>query len=389
MLKIIKTILLFIISLFPILSFLDIGKTTINLNDYVVITSSGYDSQGTVSYSFDYDKLADDYRGKIKIKKYYKDVWGFNYYEGEDGIGLLISKCVDMSFDKDDDLSNGETVSLLWKCDDNFADEYLDVKLKYSDIEYEVNGLQAIEKFNAFDYLDLFFSGTDPYGRLDVIKNNAIEEMEEIDYEIDKVNNLKNGDNVKITVKLKCKEDEFIEKYGKILEKKEEIFTVSDLPKYVTDISEIPTELYEKMNNQLKDAFESHKASYWNPNTQIIEFTNIGNYMLTCKEGMEEYPYNYLYYVYKVTINTGANDFSYYWYGFYTEIMILGDGNCTVDISNYAVSEASSSIFGHQGDYLSVDDNYYVAGFSDIESLFNKHIVSKIENYDYTKIIDE
>ena len=43
------------------------GSTTVQLNKYVKIEASGYESMGTASYSFDYDAFEKDYSGKIKL----------------------------------------------------------------------------------------------------------------------------------------------------------------------------------------------------------------------------------------------------------------------------------------------------------------------------------
>ena len=101
-------------------------------------------------------------------------------------------------------------------------------------------------------------------------------------------------------------------------------------------------------------------------------------------------PNNYLYYVYRATINIDDVDFTYYWYGYFTDIMMLADGTCSVDLSKYTVSKASSSWGFHSGDYLSCyDGKYYVAGFADLETFINQHIVSKIANYEYTQTVDK
>ena len=118
----------------------------------------------------------------------------------------------------------------------------------------------------------------------------------------------------------------------------------------------------------------------------------IGNYLVTLKDGMSGSPNNYLYYVYKVTYsNDNVKDFVYYWYGYYENIIILADGTCAVDLSDYTVSTASSFFGSGSGDYLAVegDDNrHFVAGFADLDTFFNKHIVSKIETYEYKQTIE-
>jgi len=145
-----------------------------------------------------------------------------------------------------------------------------------------------------------------------------------------------------------------------------------------------------KMDKQMLDEFYATAERNWEHGVEDINsINNVGNYMVTLKEGVTRNPHNYLYYVYKVNIDTEDGEFTYYWYGYFTDIMILEDGTCTVDISGYTVSE-SSSFFGlTDGDYLKCDANHYVAGFKEIDSLFNKQIVSKSDLYEYKSTITE
>lgn len=48
--------------------FLLFGKKTINLNDYLEITTSGYEGYGNATWNFDYSRFEEDYQGKLKFK---------------------------------------------------------------------------------------------------------------------------------------------------------------------------------------------------------------------------------------------------------------------------------------------------------------------------------
>lgn len=367
------------------------GKRTVHLNDYVTISSEGYDSLGTAVYEFDYDAFQEEYGEKIKIneKKLGEEADDFLELYEDDTAQMLLDTCVAMSLDNTYGLSNGDEVNLQWDCDDEYAEEYLNLKLDYSDITYTVEGLEELGSFNPFDYVEISFSGIAPNGTFSLTPDATKEEMRYIDFSADKRSGLKIGDTVTVTASLEGSVGSFIENFGSILGKTEESYTVEGLPAYVTDIAEIPSDMYEKMNQQLKDAFDAHVASSWDDAKGPEEFTLIGNYLLTLKDGMEGKAFNYLYYVYKVTIDTEDGLFTYYWYGYYRDILMLTDGTCSVDLSEAVVSESSSSWGYHSGDYLQCDSKHFVAGFADLDTLFNKHIVSCIDRFDYQSTITE
>ncbi len=280
-------------------------------------------------------------------------------------------------------LSNGDVVTLKWNCEDEMAEEYFNVKLDYSDVTYTVKGLEEVGKFNPFDYVTVSFSGISPNGSVTITPNYDKAEMQYVSFSADKNSGLKVGDSVTVTASISGSTDSFVKKFGAVLGKTEETYSVENLARYISDFSDIPEDMYNKMDKQLQDNFNAHAANSWGSG-ESASINLIGNYLVTLKEGMSGSPNNYIYFVYCVTYsNDHIKDYTYYWYGYYENTMILADGTCTVDLSQYTVSEASSYWGFHSGDYLSLPEGYYVAGFADIDSLFNQHVVSKIEKYEY------
>ncbi len=374
------------------------GSTTVDLNKYITIEAEGYDSMGTAECHFDYSAFKKDYEGKIKVnKKKTEEMAAAGMLNGMTADELLLSTCVSQTLDEENDLSNNDVVTLKWNCNDFMAEEYFNTKLEYSDISYTVSGLKELGSFDPFEYVDVSFSGTSPNGTMTIMTDDSRPEMDHISLTCDKKGGLKEGETVKVTASYSSYDGPytFAEKFGSLLGKTEETYTVNGLSRYITDISEIPDDLYGKMDTQLQDTFRAHASKWSNPNA-LLELKPIGNYLLTIKDGMNDgwssNTNNYLYYLYQVTIENEDDDpapFVYYWYGYFTDIMLLPDGTCTVDLSNYTVSESSMGFGISMGDYLPIDDSHYVAGFADLESFFNQQIVSKIEKYDYTDLIEE
>ena len=366
------------------------GKTTVNLDKYITVNVEGYDSMGTASYEFDYDAFENDYSGKIKLNsKNDNEFSELGLLTGATIEELFLDACVSQKLDKTSGLSNGDIVTLKWNCEDTMAEEYFNVVLKYSDIEHQVSGLEEVGKINPFDYVTVSFSGVSPNGTVTITPDYNQPEMQYVTFTVDRTNGLKVGDTVTVTAKITEATDSFVEKFGCILGKTEENYSVDGLAKYISDISDIPDDMYNKMDKQLQDNFNAHVASSWVNKNAVQKFENIGNYLVTLKDGMSGSPNNYLYYVYKVTITVeDGSDFTYYWYGYFTDVLVLADGTCSVDLSKYTVSESSSSWGYHSGDYLECYEGYYVAGFAELDTFVNQHIVSKIEKYEYKQTIN-
>lgn len=380
-----RGIMLLGIILVTMLGLTGCGKTTVDLNKYITINVEGYDSMGTASYEFDYDAFKNDYSGKIKLNsKNDNELSGLGLLMGATTEDLLLESCVSQKLDKTNGLSNGDTVILKWSCEDAMAEEYFNVTLKYSDVEYKVTDLEEVGSFNPFDYVTVSFSGVSPKGTVTITPDYNQSEMQYVTFTADKTSDLKTGDTITVTANISGVVESFVEKFGCVLGKSEEIYTVDGLAKYISDVSDVPEDMYNKMDKQLQDNFNAHVAQSWADKNAVQEFENIGNYLVTLKDGMSGSPNNYLYYVYRVTITVAdGSDFTYYWYGYFTDVLILADGTCSVDLSRYTVSESSSSWGYTSGDYLECYEGYYVAGFADLDSFINQQIISKIENYEY------
>ena len=370
------------------------GSTTINLNKYVTIEAEGYNSMGTVRCTLDYEAFEKDYDGKIKANVKGSD--GGTAAEialeltfGEEVVDVLLDCCVDYQLDKRSGLSNGDVVTLKWNCEDEDAKKYFNVQLKHSDIQYTVKGLTEVATFDPFDYVNVEFAGVSPNGLVNITPNYNQPEIQYISFYADRVNGLKNGDSVVVSASISGPIDTFVEKFGCVIGKTEKTYTVDALSKYVANIEDIPEEMYNKMDKQLQDIFYAHVASDWAPE-ESGSIQLVGNYLCTMKDGMTGSPNNYLYYVYQATYSNSSSEldgYTYYWYGYFNDVMILADGTCTVDLSNYTVSEASYFFGITHGDYLSPIEGYYFAGFADLDTFFNQHIVTKIEKYEYQQTI--
>ncbi|MBQ8912576.1 MAG: hypothetical protein IJ054_00840 [Lachnospiraceae bacterium] len=398
--------------------FVKTRKTTIDLNKYVKVEFSGYDGKGKAYVSFDKEKFLKDYSDKIERTSKYKNVikqdWGGLYKEvlrestpAED----FLDECVNGNLDVSYELSNGDVVVYTWDVDTQKALDYFNCKVKIDSKTFTVAGLEAVKTFNPFDYVDVTFTGTAPDSSVKIEKKSTSDEMQYISFSADKESGVSNGDTVTVTADYAyCDEDDFIEKFGSVISENEREYTVEGLSHYVVDVNEIPADMIEKMTNQGADALRSQVANSWKNPEDLLGAESIGYYFLYPKQGMKTYDKNYIYIIYKVTAEVSSSEsdedgestedtedngsdggnLTYYYYIQFKDIIMLDDGTCSVDLSDYKIPEGSAwdrNIYS--GEIYWVSEHEYVTGYGDLDTMFNNLVVTKVEEYEYTSTVQE
>ena len=371
------------------------GKTTVNLNTYITIRCEGYDSLGTASFTFDYEAFEKDYSGKIKLStKDSNEMKMLVLMSGESSEELLLDMCVSQSLDQAKNLSNGDTITLKWNCEDEMASEYFNCKLNYSDITYTVSGLTEVEKFNPFDYVEVSFSETEPYIHATITPNYDQQEMQYIRFTADKEDHLCNGDTITITASISGSVDTFVENYGVVISETERTYTVEDMPHYATDVAEIPADIMDAMSAKGEEVFRAYVASNWSKPENLISVTYIGNYFLSSKPLETEvwgrnktfWTENYLYLIYKITATNPDPEetIEFYYYINYADIEIQPDGTCSVDINSYTAPDT-----GWFATEIFKVGNYTYVGYANLETLKQNKVTERINDYEYTSSVQE
>ena len=357
------------------------GAKKISLNDYISIEADGYDSMGEATYSFDYESFYNDFSDTIKVSpKYKSELENMGYYPEEAATDAFLSLCVDQQLDNTSDLSNGDTITLTWLCDDEMAENYFNCKLDYSDITYTVEGLKEVGEFNPFDYLTVEFDGISSAGTINITPDYSQSEMTDIYFEADMEVELSNGDVVTVTADPEEDTEYFVEEYGNIVTPLEKTYTVEGLKTYATSASQIPQETLDKMVQQGKDAFYSYVANEWVDGYKIKAVDYVGNYFLSLKEGMEG-DQNCIYIVYKIKfVENDGNTYTFYYQVRFKDMVVDGNGTCEVSLADY---EKTSDKFEY------ADGKYSVDGYGTINSLYEKVIQPQIEFYTYENNITE
>lgn len=427
--KIIKKILV-VCLLFTSLFSLTGCATTVNLNDYVTIDISGYNTVGRASATFDEEKFIEDYGDKIKfdiakLEKYLPEyAEAYNTYSVAKGYGTVeydeddikdfvenIIECsngaealldgfgLDYNLDKRTGLSNGDKVTLKWFDNsynsdyeeykdvyDTFSKEYcnfiekiFNINLKYSNKSATVSGLEEVSLFDPFSALTVKFTGISPNGYVEYDVDSNVAEAGSVYYHLaDDVNNgnLSVGDVITIKAEYYNSEESFASQYGKVLSSTEKQYTVDGLGQYVSTASQIDDTTLERMKSQCQDAYSAKTVSNFDENEAFTSLDYIGNYVLF-KKTSSSYNVNKVYLVYKANISVKGTAFTYYTYYEFSDLVLNADGSITVDLmdynrpSNYFDTEVSDGWWS----------SYRYYGFDSLDSLYTKAIQSEAEYY--------
>ena len=364
------------------------GSTTIDLNKYVTIEAEGYDSMGTVKCTFDGEAFEKDYDGKIKANVKSSD--GGTAAEialelglGEEVVDVFLDYCVYYQLDKRSELSNGDVVNLKWDCEDEDAKKYFNVQLKYSDIPYTVKGLTEVGTFDPFEYVSVEFSGASPTGTAAISQNYDKAEMQYISISADKSSGLSNGDKVTVTASVQGSVNNFVEQFGVIPSPLSKEFTVEGLPAYVTSSSEIDESTLNAMKQQAEDVYTANWYNLEGSMDGLKELTYVGNYFLSKKDGARG-DENLIYLIYKVGAEFEGEIYPLYHFIKFSNIMVSGDGSCTVDLNNHETATHRYNIDPPEG-YISV----YYYGYETLDELYGDCVLSQIDSYTFENNVAE
>ena len=163
-------------------------EVEVNLADYVKYTYEGYDGLGTGSAEIDARKIARDIEEEIGDEK---------ASEAQKKL-----KKITVTLAKTENLSNGESVAVSFgEVKEDELKEECGVIVKYDNFDTTVAGLTELEEVDLFTDYEVQFSGNDTVGYGYVNNYHFPEGVYGIYLEMDKRDNLSNGEKVKLVVK--------------------------------------------------------------------------------------------------------------------------------------------------------------------------------------------
>lgn len=368
------------------------ASSTINLNDYLVIETKGYDGYGTAHASIDWDAIDEKYGDKLAFTKEATAEYGvlLNMITPIDAI----QDYIDVDLEKSEDLTNGEEIKYAWDVSEDLS-SVVKCKLKYKEGSFNVSNLAEVGTFDAFADVEVTFSGISSNGRLEISYNGS--ELNSYDLKCDKKSGLSNGDKVTVSID-SSKVEGYAKSIGKIPCELEKEYTVEGLDSYLSSASDISAEALATLQQQASDVYNANIAKTWSEGAVLENFSYIGNYLLTVKNSDSHWGNtNVLYLVYKVQVrNTYANGeetfdevTDLYWYIAFNDLMLDAEGNLLVNISNYHVPNNRVTVDSgiSSGWWNTMRWNYY--GYETLDELYKSAVTSNIDSYNHEDNVDE
>lgn len=378
---------------------------TIDVSKYMTLSADGYNTVGKLNISFDTEKLEKDYgkqiatRFKKQMKNLKDDTYGLSsltasLYDGYEA-DLFAETCATGSADKTKNLSNGDVVTYTWDDNSDEAEEAFGVKVKYSDITYTVSGLASVNTFDAFDGVDVEFSGISPDGRATVNSLPTAAEAQGLYYTLDKNSGLSNGDTVTLTIH--SNRDDFsdcIDKYGAMPQATEKTFTVEGLNEYVTSADTLSDSVLVSLQNQAEDVFKSYAAQRFSNGQTFKGMTYLGNYILTPKNKDSWGDKDRIVLAYQVTVHhdytselntTYDADDSFFWYITFNNVSKDANSNIASGLNDYDTPTTFVKIDSgvQKYSFSSSTKTWEYYGYASLDSLYNAAVNQYVENYNH------
>lgn len=132
---------------------------TVDLTQYADVTYSGANGNGSASIALDYGGLGKELFGKDATQSIID--------EAQTELSLMGN--VDYTLDKEDGLSNGDTITMTVTCSDSFAKTH-EIKLKNTTKEITVSGLPEAESLDPFapDILTILYDDSIADGKVTI-----------------------------------------------------------------------------------------------------------------------------------------------------------------------------------------------------------------------------
>ena len=360
-------------------------KTKVNLDKYISVDFTGYDGYGKADVHFDSEAFLKDYRKKIKLKKK-GDLLTSAVMEGYTPEAFLNDYYLSGNWKLDGvdgKYKNGDKVHLSWKIDKDKIEETFRVKIKDAGKEFEVKGLDKVEKFDAFENLNIEYSGTAPNGMADLEGKGIMDGSKGLYFSADKMDGLSNGDEITVKIEPENALEAFIQKTGKAPKETEKQFKVEGLPAYIDSASAINEENLNNIKSEMEDNIKSSVAKEGD-SVQLISTEYQGYYFLKAKNknyGIQ----NVFYPVYKVTVRITlpskgfVQDYSYYVSASLQNIMDEGNGKVTIDTTDMDTVYHTFEIDTDPGNWLS--NRFYLDGFESLDSLRKEVVTKQLSNF--------
>lgn len=355
-------------------------KKTIDLEDYTKVTFSGYNGYGKATLNFDNEQFIKDIQEYGKFDRADK-----KSIENGDWSSVLSSSLdtynavneVSYELNKDRKLSNGDTVKVSFKFDNDAASK-IGIKFSGDAKKFKVKGLKKVKKINPFDYLTVSFTGTSPNASIETTvdvssKDSSVQDaMDYVDFSADHSSGIAKGDKIVITAY--ADEEYLLEESGCKLEETTKEYTCDKVDEYVMKYADITEDYLGTIKKQAEDVIDAYFAE----ESEFIKADKItfeGYYFLTNKDVDTWSSHNILDLVYSATVKSKDKSFEktkVYIPIEFTDVQKYADGQCFVNLDSWERKGSTS---------LQYDWWKQVTGYTKTDTMYNELVAARKAEY--------
>lgn len=332
-------------------------KPSFNLNNYIKITTNGYDGYGTASARVDIKALLKDASDELDI------VTEIQQLQFEFMIEEVINSEKELS--KDKNLANGDKIILKWTINESqleTLEDKLDCHFEYENFDYNVTGLKAINEYDPFKNATMEFSGVDGSGEAIFTKPNDIPENIYLYYNLSETYNLNEGDIITVTID---NPEKYLENGVKLIQTQKE-YTVEGLSQYITTLSQVSEEAKTELDNIAKKIVDEKVPENWGNAESYKGASLVGEILVNVNSWGNKYTSVAM--VYEISAGNPTGDFTYYYYVLLPKPIINEKGNIDYD-GYYTVPTGGSIISGYTYGDAFFRGEYYYQGFETLSAL--------------------
>lgn len=282
-------------------------KTRVNLNDYVIVETSGYDGYGTARVSVDWKAIENKYGDSIKLRsaaeKEYGELFGFlSPVE-------MMSMYIEIEVNQNSNLSNGDKLEYTWSISERLTD-YLKCKITATNNTYKVTNLQEVETIDVFSELEVSFNGMEPDGS--IILDYDGEVLNTNQFVCNRWTGLSNGESVIVSINV-TDIDSFVQRYGVLPSILEKEYIVGGLDEYVASFSNLSDNDISVLMQEADNVILAYAANEFSSTTSLSDLEYVGYIFCNMKEngrGLFSNDANKAYVIFRGTISSSTGKFN-------------------------------------------------------------------------------
>lgn len=215
----------------------------VDLKQYVTAEFDGANEHADIRVTVDYNAIAEAVNKSNKGNGSLADSLN----------AQTLSNAISYSCDKAENISNGDTVTVTFTVPEELTKSY-DFSVTNTTMTFKAENLPLLSKIDAFADVNVHFSGSAPFGTASVENNSGSDFLQQVSFQLDKTENLSNGDTVTVTA---VYDDYLTETYGCIPESDTKTYTVEGLDSYMTSFDGLPDGALDEVHTDSRDRVES------------------------------------------------------------------------------------------------------------------------------------